>query len=78
MRKTKTKHTFRVVTFLNRRELDFLDKMAKDIYFSHGIHIPRTKLIEEIIEAFGDCKDVSRKELEEDLIKRFKDQEKKD
>ena len=33
---------YRVITFLTREELDFLDELEKDMYFTHGIHIPRT------------------------------------
>jgi hypothetical protein len=73
MSKENKKRHYRVVSFLKREELDFLDELAKDIYFSHGINIPRTKLIEEIIEAFRQSEDLSRKEMEENLIKRFKD-----
>lgn len=40
---------YRVVTFLKREELDFLDKLAKDIYFAHGTNISRSRLIEEVI-----------------------------
>ncbi|MEI8350434.1 MAG: hypothetical protein WCI77_09835 [Candidatus Omnitrophota bacterium] len=61
---------YRVVTFLNREDLDFLDSLAKDLYFSYGINMPRTKLIEEIIDAF---KQKGNKEsIEEELLKRFK------
>jgi len=61
---------YRVVTFLNREDLDFLDSVAKDLYFSYGINMPRTKLIEEIIDAF---KQKGNKEsIEEELMKRFK------
>jgi hypothetical protein len=35
----------RVVTFLNRREVDYLDKMGKDALFSSGIKISRAKII---------------------------------
>jgi hypothetical protein len=35
----------RVVTFLNRGEVDFLDKLGKDALFSTGIKLSRAKLI---------------------------------
>ena len=76
MRKNEAKHYYRVVSFLKRDELDFLDELAKDIYFSHGLNIPRTRLIEEIIESFRESEQVSRKELEEELIKRFREDKK--
>lgn len=50
----------KIVSFVSREELDFLDKIAKDIYFSTGKKIPRSQIIKEIIRAsknlniFGD------------------------
>ena len=35
----------RVVTFLNREEVDFLDKLGKDALFSTGAKLSRAKLI---------------------------------
>jgi hypothetical protein len=35
----------RVVTFLNRNEVDFLDKVGKDALFSTGLKLSRAKLI---------------------------------
>lgn len=40
----------RVVTFLNRDELDFLDKIGKDALFSTGLKLSRTKLIAWLID----------------------------
>ena len=40
---------FKVVAFIERDELDFLDQISKDIYFTNGKKIPRTELIKEII-----------------------------
>lgn len=42
--------THRVVTFLTRQELEFLDKLERDIMFSSGIYISRSKIIEDIVE----------------------------
>ncbi|MCX7661941.1 MAG: hypothetical protein N2Z79_04580 [Candidatus Omnitrophica bacterium] len=50
MKETKEKQMQRVVTFLNREELDFLDKLGKDALFSTGLKISRAKLISWIIE----------------------------
>lgn len=41
--------THRVVTFLTREELEFLDKLEKDMMFSTGSHIPRSKIIEDLV-----------------------------
>lgn len=35
----------RVVTFLNRQEVDFLDKFGKDALFSSGAKISRAKIL---------------------------------
>jgi hypothetical protein len=40
----------RVVTFLNRDEVDFLDKMGKDALFSSGTKLSRAKLIAWLID----------------------------
>jgi hypothetical protein len=43
----------RVVTFLDRRELDFLDRITKDILFSTGVKIPRSTILKELIDIFS-------------------------
>jgi len=40
----------RVVTFLNRREMDFLDKLGKDALFSTGLKLSRSKLIAWLVD----------------------------
>jgi len=40
----KANQSYRVITFLNRKDLDFLDELEKDMFFTHGIHIPRAKI----------------------------------
>ena len=40
----------RVVTFLTRDEIDFLDRLGKDAMFSTGMKISRAKLISWLIE----------------------------
>ncbi len=42
--------TQRVVTFLRREEIDFLDKLGKDALFYNGIKIPRTKIIQLMVD----------------------------
>ena len=58
---------YKIVSFINREELDFLDKIAKDIYFSTGKKIPRCLIIREIIQI---SKNVSN--FGKDLIKELK------
>lgn len=40
----------RVVTFLNREEVDFLDKLGKDALFSTGLKLSRVKLIAWLVD----------------------------
>ena len=46
----KTEKIQRVVTFLNRGEVDFLDKLGKDALFSSGSKVSRAKLIAWLID----------------------------
>lgn len=47
---TGNKENQRVVTFLNRQEVDFLDKLGKDALFTTGIKLSRAKLIAWLID----------------------------
>lgn len=40
----------RVVAFLNRQEVDFLDKLGKDAFFSSGTKLSRSKIIAWIVD----------------------------
>ena len=40
----------RVVTFLNREEIDFLDKLGKDALFSTGLKLSRARLIAWLVD----------------------------
>jgi hypothetical protein len=40
----------RVVTFLNRDEVDFLDKLGKDALFSTGMKVSRARLIAWLVD----------------------------
>lgn len=41
----------RVITFLTREEMDFIDKISKDSLFTTGTKLPRAKVIEAMVEA---------------------------
>ena len=41
----------RVITFLTREELDFVDKLSKDSLFSTGTKLPRAKIVEAMVDA---------------------------
>lgn len=67
----------RVITFLNRDEVDFLDKIGKDALFSTGTKLSRSKVISAVvnvirkleIEGYGVK---SRKELEKKILNAIK------
>ena len=65
---------YKVITFLKRDELDFLDTLEKDLYFTHGVNIPRTKLIEEIINIVRGMEEKDRQAIEDELLRMFKEQ----
>jgi hypothetical protein len=41
---------YKVVAFLDRNEIDFLDQVTKDLFFATGKKVPRSELIKEIID----------------------------
>ena len=41
--------TVTTVTFLNRREIDYLDKLGKDYYFKYGKKLSRAKILAELV-----------------------------
>jgi hypothetical protein len=45
--------THRVVTFLTREQVDFLDKLEKDMMFSTGKSVPRSQIIQDLAELLG-------------------------
>lgn len=47
---SKTGAYQRVVTFLNRDEVDFLDRIGKDALFSTGAKLSRAKLIAWLVD----------------------------
>ena len=46
----QAKQVHRVVTFLDRSQVDYLDKMGKDALFSTGVKFPRTRVISALID----------------------------
>ena len=70
----------RVITFLTRDELDFLDKIGKDALFSAGIKLSRSKIISAIVNVMRKL-DVdgrgltSKKELEDRIVRKMKGQD---
>jgi hypothetical protein len=67
----------RVITFLTRDELDFLDKIGKDALFSAGTKLSRSKIISAIVNVIRrlgiDGRGLSsKKELESKIMKEIK------
>lgn len=52
----------RVVTFLNRKEVDFLDSLGKDALFSTGLKLSRARLITWMVD-FMKKLDISGKDI---------------
>ncbi len=48
--KDQGKQVHRVVTFLDRQQVDYLDKLGKDALFSTGVKFPRTRIISALID----------------------------
>ena len=65
---------YRVVTFLGREEMEFLDKLARDLYFSFCVNVPRSKLIEMMIKftmnGYGQKQETSKEmgDLEKNIL----------
>ena len=67
----------RVVTFLNRDEVDYLDKLGKDALFSSGAKLSRAKLIAWLVDILKGLNISgenlkSEKDLEEKIIEMVK------
>jgi len=71
-----TKQMHRVVTFLDRDQVDFLDKLGKDTLFSTGLKFPRTRIISALVDLLRKANVSgeglrSEAELEERLIQKL-------
>jgi hypothetical protein len=62
---------YKVVSFVSRDELDFLDGITKDLYFSSGKKVPRSQIIKEIIHISKNINHL-KKEIMQDLDKEMK------
>jgi hypothetical protein len=68
----KNERIQRVVTFLNRSEVDFLDRLGKDALFSSGFKVSRAKLISWLIDILKGLNiDGKNIKSEQDLEKRI-------
>ena len=70
------KQVHRVVTFLDRNQIDYLDKLGKDALFSTGVKFPRTRIISSLIDLLRKVNVSgeglrSDQDLEERLVKKL-------
>ena len=50
MKKTKSNNSkVTTVTFLDRKQLDYLDKLGKDCFFTYGRKLSRSRLLSELV-----------------------------
>lgn len=73
-----SENAHRVITFLGREELDFLDRIGKDALFSTKTKLSRSKIISAIVNVIRkldiDGQDIhSKKELEAKILKIIKE-----
>jgi len=61
----KKEFRHRVVTFLTREELEFMDKLNKDAMFSTGKHISRAQVLQDLAELLSRT-DMDAKSLKND------------
>jgi len=52
----------RVIVFLNREQVDFLDKLGKDTLFSGKKKLPRTKIMSGLVDLLVDL-DINGKDI---------------
>ncbi len=76
LQKEEGKQVHRVVTFLDRPQVDFLDKLGKDALFSTGVKFPRTRVISAMIDLLRKVSLSgeglrSEQDLEERLVKKL-------
>ena len=64
----------RVIVFLNREQVDFLDKLGKDTLFSGNKKLPRTKIISTLVDLLMGL-EISNQEVSslEDLKQKIKE-----
>lgn len=65
----------RVIAFLDREEIDYLDKIGKDALFTRGVKLSRVKVLRAMVDAMRDLeingKDISSEsELKEEILKK--------
>jgi len=77
-KKKKSYNEASVVTFLNRNQIDFLDKIGKDCFFKHGYKLSRSKILSELVQVLMNLGidieelDLSVESLREGLLKFIK------
>jgi hypothetical protein len=78
MKKGQEPLKHKVVTFLGREEMEFLDKLGKDALFSTGYKLSYNDILKGLVDlamdSQMDAKNVhSEKELEEKMLQKIKE-----
>ena len=80
--KEKNNNHIAVVTFLNREQVDYLDRIGKDCFFKYGRKLPRTKILSELVDFLMklniDLKDMKldKESLSSGILKIIKNEQK--
>lgn len=70
------------VTFLNRTQIDCLDKMGKDFLFKQGHKLSRSKILSELVDFLAKVHvdvnkiDLERESLADGIMRQMKDEDK--
>lgn len=74
MKKNNAELYQRVIAFLNRQQVDFLDKIGKDALFSKGAKLSRVKIISCLVDLLREL-DINGEDISslEDLKTRIKE-----
>lgn len=78
---TQVKDKIRTVTFLSRKQIDFLDKIGKDALFYRGSKLSRSQILSELVDFLmaldskGKRVDLKQESMSEAILKIFENQE---
>lgn len=78
-KKKNNKNEAAVVTFLDREQIDCLDKVGKDSFFKYGRKLSRSKILSELVdllirlESYVEKLDLSDESLCEGVLKLLRD-----
>jgi hypothetical protein len=80
--KEKNTHYITVATFLNREQIDYLDKLGKDYFFKYGHKLSRTKILSELVNLLKNLNislkdmDLDKQDLSSHILRLIKNEQK--